>query len=114
MAEDGSGTACRKHVLAHLLPARAGAVVLQRLQRKCARRKRHPHAAGCSGAPPFGLSALRAFPLGSVEEKQGFLGYQVIVSVLDLHLKVRWRASWKCVAAVQKVSLDSWLRGYDL
>lgn len=77
-------------------------------------RKRHPHAAGCSGAPPFGLSTSRAFPLGSVEEKQGFLGYQVIVSVLDLYPKVRWRASWKCVAAVQKVSLDSWLRGYDL
>ncbi|EOB04448.1 hypothetical protein Anapl_09643 [Anas platyrhynchos] len=65
----------------------AGAVVLQRLQRKCVWRKRHPHAAGCSGAPPFGLSASCGFPLGSVEEKQGFLRYQVIVSVLDLYPK---------------------------
>lgn len=52
LALEGSGAACWKHMLAHLL-ASAVSVLLQRLEYKCVQRKRHLKIDICSVAPLF-------------------------------------------------------------
>lgn len=109
VASEGSGAACWKHMLAHLL-ASAVSVLLQRLEYKCTQRKRHLKIDICSVATPFQPQLIMWILFRVNEGKPGSsripshhiyfrpLPWGEVKSILEV-----------LVSAVSKVSLDNWL-----